>query len=265
MNTKSRITSIQKANTLDASVTGIPSFSLSELHLKTDLEFEIPTNLRLGHLAEKVVSELIKASTNYNVLYENIQLIENKKTIGEIDFIITNKETAQLIHLELAYKFYLYDPKISNNPINNWTGPNRKDSLTEKLEKLKSKQFPLLYLDAVKTMLGNLNIQSISQKLCLLPSLFIPYEYNENLNPVYKKSIKGYYIDFEKFINANHTNKKYYIPTKTAWGIDPSENKTWNDFESIKAYITICIQERQAPLCWQKKGDSYQSFFVVWW
>jgi hypothetical protein len=39
-------------------------------------------------------------------LYENIQVIEDK-TIGEIDFIIEDKNTKQVIHMELAYKFYL--------------------------------------------------------------------------------------------------------------------------------------------------------------
>ena len=80
MKTKPRIASIIKANSLDFSSTGIRTFDLSELHLATDLEFQLPTNIRLGHLVEKIVSELIKASTNYTVLYENIQVVENKKS-----------------------------------------------------------------------------------------------------------------------------------------------------------------------------------------
>ena len=116
--------------------TGLPSFNLSELQLQPDLDFALPTNIRLGHLAEKIVSELIKLSANYNVLYENIQIIDGKKTIGEIDFIIEELKTKALIHMELAYKFYLFDPTISSEPINNWIGPNRNDSLNEKLDKL---------------------------------------------------------------------------------------------------------------------------------
>jgi hypothetical protein len=49
-------------------------------------------------------------------LYENIQVIEDKKTIGEIDFLL-KKNTKQVIHMELAYKFYLFDPSISSEPI----------------------------------------------------------------------------------------------------------------------------------------------------
>lgn len=152
MKTKSRIASILKTNSLDFSITGLQTFNLSELDLIKDLEFQLPTNIRLGHLAEKIVSELIKSSSNYKVLYENIQVIEGKQTIGEIDFIIEELKTKTLIHMELAYKFYLYDPNISSEPINNWIGPNRNDSLKEKLEKLKRKQFPLLYHTRTKSI-----------------------------------------------------------------------------------------------------------------
>ena len=51
--------------------------------------------------------------------------------------IIEDINAKQVIHMELAYKFYLFDPNISSESINNWIGPNRNDSLNEKLEKLK--------------------------------------------------------------------------------------------------------------------------------
>ena len=265
MKTKSRITSILKTNTLDASITGLQTFNLSALRLKTELEFELPTNIRLGHLAEKVVSGLIKASNNYKVLCENIQIIKDKQTIGEIDFIIEEIETKQFIHLELAYKFYLFDPAISSEPMHNWIGPNRNDSLKEKLEKLKGKQFPLLHHPSAKSAFDTLEIDTVSQALCLLVSFFIPYEYNEKFDPVYEKAIKGYYFNFETFISLDTSEKSYYIPSKKEWGMDPSENEIWTDFKGIERYISTSMKEKQAPLCWQKYNDSYIAFFIVWW
>lgn len=265
MKNKSRITSILKTKNLDFSITGLPSFNLSELNLVTDFDFQLPTNLRLGHLAERIVSELIKASTNYNVLYESIQLIEDKKTIGEIDFILEDIRTKQLIHMELAYKFYLFDPSISSKSINNWIGPNRNDSLKDKLEKLKRKQFPLLYHHSTGKILNKIKIDTISQTLCLLVSLFIPYEYSTHFNPLYEKYIKGYYLDLETFISLNHPDKTYYIPAKTEWGMNPSENEIWFNFSNIEQYINTSTQEKKALLCWQKYSDSYLSFFITWW
>ena len=264
MKTKSRISSILNASNLDFSITGLQTFDLSELNVVTDLEFQLPTNLRLGHLAEKIVSEFIKASTNFKVLYENVQIIEDKKTIGEIDFIIEDKNKKQLIHMELAYKFYLFDPNISSEPINNWIGPNRKDSLKEKLEKTKRKQFPLLYNDYAKSQF-DIAIDEVSQALCLLVSLFIPYEYKGNFNPVYEKAIKGYYLNMEAFIGFDNSEKTYYIPPKKEWGMDPSENEIWTDFNGVEKHINTCIKEKQAPLCWQKNKGTYSAFFIVWW
>jgi hypothetical protein len=265
MKTKSRIVSILKANSLDNSITGLQTFNLSELNLATDLEFQLPTNIRLGHLVERIVSELIKASTNYKVLYENIQLIEDKNTIGEIDFIIEEINTKQVIHMELAYKFYLFDPSISSKPINNWIGPNRNDSLKKKLDKLNNKQFPLLYHKCAKSKLNNIEIDGASQALCFLISLFIPYEYKASFSPIYEKAIKGFYLNFETFTNFDNSAKAYYLPSKKEWGMDPSENELWTDFNGVEKFINTSIKEKQAPLCWQKYNNSYLAFFIVWW
>ena len=265
MKTKSRIASILKTNCLDFSITGLPTFSLTALNLDTALEFQLPTNIRLGHLAERIVSQLIQLSTNYNVIYENVQVIENKKTIGEIDFIIEEIATKQLIHVELAYKFYLFDSTISSEPLNNWIGPNRNDSLKDKLAKLKSKQFPLLHHPCSNATFNNINLNQTSQALCLLVSLFIPYEYKTNLNPIYEKAIKGYYLDFETFINLDNSAKTYYMPAKKEWGMEPAENENWTSFSGVKQYINTCMEEKQAPLCWQKQEDAYIAFFIVWW
>lgn len=265
MKTKSRIESILKANCLDASVTDLQTFDLSELNLNSELEFQLPTNLRLGHLVEKIVAELIKSSTNYKVHYENTQLIEDKKTIGEIDFILENKNTQQLIHMELAYKFYLFDPSISSKIVNNWIGPNRNDSLREKLAKLKKKQFPLLYHPCAQSKFADIKTNEATQALCLLVSLFVPYAYKGQFSPTYQKAIKGYYLDKKTFISLDNPAKSYYFPPKKEWGMCPSENEIWTDFNSIEEQLCTSIEEEQAPLCWQKMEDSYLAFFIVWW
>ena len=268
MNTASRITSILKTSNLDYSITGVQPFNLSNLKLKADIEFELPTNLRLGHLAEKLVSELIKASSNYQVLYENIQLIENKITIGELDFVIEEVTTSQVTHVELAYKFYLYDPSLSATQLNNWIGPNRNDALHLKLEKLKQKQFPLLQHIAAKAALPAIDIANVNQALCLLVSLYLPYEFKGSIGAEYQKAVKGYYLNFETFKqlrSAANYYPSYHLPTKTAWGIDPAENETWNDFDSIEKQVKSSLDQKQAVLCWQKLSDTYEQFFIVWW
>lgn len=265
MNSKSRITSILKASSLESSITRWGSFDLSQLDLPSDTDFQLPTNLRLGHLAEKVVSRLIKLSSNYIILHENIQIIENGKTLGEIDFILQDLSSHQVIHMELAYKFYLLDPSISDHLINNWIGPNRKDSLIEKLDKLNRKQFPMLNQVISKSKFENLKIDETSQALCLLASLYVPYNSTIKLDPNYQKHIRGHYININSFIDSDKTNKAFYIPPKTDWGINPSENKNWSGFTSIEPIINKSMEEKHALLCWEKNEDVYSEFFIVWW
>lgn len=265
MNTQSRIASILQANTLDSSITGLQTFDLSALGLQSNLDFQLPDNLRLGHMVERLVSQLIQSSSTHTLLHENVQIAEGSRTIGELDFIIEQVDTKQVIHMELAYKFYLLDPSISSELIKNWIGPNRNDSLIEKLAKTKNRQFPLLYHHATQSALDEEIIREASQALCLLISLFVPYEYKERLDPMYEKAVKGYYLDYETFMRLDHPAKSYYIPPKSAWGIEPSENEVWTDVSGIEDQLKTCMEAKQAPLCWQKEGDTFSAFFVVWW
>ena len=265
MKTTPRISAILHTQVLDSSITGLASFSLSSLGLPAKLAVELPTNLRLGHLAEKAVSELLKTSSNYEVLHENLQIIEERDTIGELDFIIQEVESAQVIHLELAYKFYLYDPQLSLKPINCWIGPNRNDSLIEKLDKLKEKQFPMLHHPATKAALRPLNTNEISQALCLLASLYVPYGQTTDFANSYQAAIKGYYLDNATLLRLDNSGKQYYVPDKKEWGMDPSEHRRWSPLEDISAQINTSLEEQRAVLCWQKEGAEYLEYFVVWW
>lgn len=265
MNTKSRIASVGKGISLDASITGVPTFHLAQLQWQEELDFPLPTNIRLGHLAEKIVSGCIKASIHYKVLYEQVQILENQKTIGEIDFILENQKDNQLLHVELAYKFYLYDPSISTESLQNWIGPNRNDSLIEKLDKLKSKQFPLLYHSCTAAALNTIDIARVAQVLCLVVSLFVPYGFKTKLAPAYEKAIKGYYLNFETFKDLDAPEKGYYIPSKKEWGMDACEQENWSSYQEVANQIQSSLHEKQSVLCWQKNGQTYLSFFIVWW
>lgn len=265
MESKERIVSILETPILDFSSFGFEPFYLSQLVLPKLPEIEIKEKVRLGHRVEKIVSDLIKASTNYNIRYENLQIKEGNQTIGEIDFILEEIISKQLIHLEVAYKFYLFDPSLSSSPFNNWIGPNRNDSLKDKVAKLKNKQFPLVYKPQTKAVLTDVDTVNIKQKLCLLTSLYVPYQTEVKLEPEYQKAIKGFYIKYDLFKNIASKNNYFYMPAKKDWGINPASTKEWYSYQEIEMQLTTAIEEKQAVLCWQKNNDTYSEYFIVWW
>ncbi len=261
----SRIASVLSSKSLGEEITGFPSFELSDLNLPPSLNIELPLNRRLGHFIEVIVSNCIKSSENYRMIDESIQIIEDKNTLGELDFILEEKANSRLIHLELAYKFYLYDPGLSQSQVENWIGPNRNDFLIKKLEKLRHKQFPLLHHASVKKRLQVEKTDQIDQRLCLLASLYLPFQKEVVLDSVYHDFIKGYYFTLEEFEREHSPNKRYYLPTKTEWGIDPSTNKSWSSYADIEEELIESLTGKRSRLCWQKVGDEFQEIFVVWW
>jgi len=265
LNTVSRVDSILQTPHLDASVTGCSTFSLTALEVPESINVVLPSNLRLGHLIERIVAQLIRSSANYNILHENLQISDGNHTIGELDFIIQHTATAQVTHLELAYKFYLYDPNLSSEPINNWIGPNRNDSLREKLHKVKNKQFPLLFDERTVGQLEDLNLKSVSQALCLLVNLYVPYEFSETLAPVYQKAVRGYYLKYETLLRHHSAGKTYYLPSKKEWGMDPSSHTAWAKLEELTAQFAASHAEKRALLCWQNDQGTISEFFVTWW
>ncbi|WP_415859547.1 DUF1853 family protein [Aureibaculum sp. 2210JD6-5] len=109
------------------------------------------------------------------ILTENIQVQHDKRTVGELDCILIKDNTP--IHLEIIYKFYLYDNSVGSSEIEHWIGPNRNDTLLKKLTKLKEKQLPLLYSEHTKPILDdfNLNPKIINQLVYFKAQLFTPY------------------------------------------------------------------------------------------
>jgi hypothetical protein len=74
----------------------------------------------------------------YQLLGHSIQKIEGAKTLGELDFLILNKETQEIEHWEVALKYYLGEADLH---LEQWIGLNRQDTLSKKLYHFTNKQF----------------------------------------------------------------------------------------------------------------------------
>lgn len=222
----------------------------------------------LGKRLEKFFEFGIQNSENIDLLVANLQVSKEKITLGELDYIIKDNATRTVIHIELVYKFYLYDPALSNE-ISRWIGPNRNDSLLQKVDKLTSKQLPLLYNLQTQKYLEELNLkaESIVQQVCFKAQLFIPKSISKNnYDLVNEECIAGYWITLAEFKTSDYKDSEYFIPLKQDWPIMPIESLEWCSREAIFIQLEELHFRKKSPLIWRKniKG-TFERFFVVWW
>ncbi|UMB60483.1 DUF1853 family protein [Lutibacter sp. A80] len=237
------------------------------LETKNTTQFNgaIVKNQRLGKRVERFLSHQLQQDNSIEILVENIQIQNNKITLGELDCILMQNNKP--IHLEVIYKFYLYDATVGKTALEHWIGPNRKDSLIEKLNKLKNKQLPLLYNPFTKPLLKKLNLEttSIQQQVLFKAQLFIPYQIkNIDFNALNQDCVKGFYIHFNELQQFNTC--KFYIPTKINWLQEIETQSKWLNFETFSQKLEVFIHQKIAPLCWLKNSNGEtEKFFVVWW
>ena len=242
-------------------------FSLFEVeHTDTKLRQEPNSNLVFGKRMEKYFAQYLQASSRYELIEHNIPVTENKITKGELDFIIRDLKEQSIVHLEMACKFYIFDPKISDQSLKCWIGPNRKDSLIHKLTKLKEHQFPLINHPETKKQLNELFDPEveIQQKLFLPGLLFLPYEYDYTFKVLNKAAYAGFWVTKAQFETVNFEDSQFIIPPKKDWLIAPALGHNWLSLAEARNLIEESIKHHKAPLCWCKTKDGfYRRFFVL--
>ncbi len=245
-------------------------YNLTQFEInQTPISFSvnIDSNLRLGKYIERFVSHQLLNDDSTEIISENIQLFRDKITVGELDCLLLKNNKP--IHLEIIYKFYVYNPDTTNkkDPLHCWIGPNRKDSLVEKLEKLQNKQLPLLYSKECLTYLKNINLESseIKQQVYFKAQLFVPYSRkNNSYGAINLECIKGFYLHHNEVQIYN--DAKFYIPSKKDWLIIPHTNVNWLTYQEYLLESNYYLLRKFSPLCWLKTSTGELSkFFLVWW
>lgn len=74
----------------------------------------------------------------YTLLAHSLQIIEGKATLGELDFLIYNRDSQCIEHWEVALKYYLAEADAC---LVHWYGLNRQDTLYKKLQHFAQQQF----------------------------------------------------------------------------------------------------------------------------
>ena len=230
-----------------------------------DIEIIKPTKfLRLGQLVEYFLFSEMKTNSDIEIIGQNIQVIENKITIGELDCLILDNHKP--VHIEIVYKFYLYDELLPGKEIDKWIGPNRNDALKQKLTKLKNKQLPLLHLTKTAEIVNSLGYKSelFDQSVHFKAQLFTPLKFNKNkINLLNKNCIQGFYITLKEL--HLFSADLFYIPDKLDWLVEPHNEVTWISLEDCQMNVKIQHLKKRSVLVWIKTRDSIEKCFIVFW
>jgi len=239
----------------------------SVLSKPTGIKFnqELPKNIRLGKRVEQFLFYQLMQEPQVSILGTNLQIQQEKHTLGEMDalVLIANKP----VHLEIIYKFYVFDDSVETTELLRWIGPNKQDSLIQKLDKLKNKQLPLLYHPETSKYLEkfNLNAAEIQQQVIFKAQLFVPYNKPKPaftlLNPA---CVVGHSI--KKELLPQFKTSKFYIPRKENWLLEPHPQVDWLLYETFMEALNPILEDKTSPLVWIKQNNGELSkCFVLWW
>lgn len=251
---------------------GLQQFDLPEQNISLEnLETKIPSlarNFVLGKRMESFFEFCLEENRQFTILAANIQISKERITIGELDFLLKDLFTNKTFHIEMVYKFYVYDANFSSE-MQRWIGPNRKDSLLQKVEKLKEKQFPLLFKPETEDLLQSLGIKNkeVIQKTYFKANLFIPKSLQKQKFPnIDSACIAGTWVHFNEFNSVTYQEFEFFLPKKQDWPIDPQYGDTWVSHSEIIKEIWTHFHKKKSPLVWIKKpGNEFERLFVVWW
>jgi len=166
--------SLLKSPLLAGDLPAAPRFDRSKLAFSEE-GFDLNTKQKLGHLYEDVLSRALHGSAQFEVIAKHVQIFtEDRRTLGELDFVLFEAARQRYIHLELAVKFYL---AVQVKGTWMYPGPDPRDHWERKLERMESHQFKLAQSPEAKALLRDKwNIPSIDPEQLIYGVIFSPID-----------------------------------------------------------------------------------------
>ena len=127
------------------------------------------TGWRVGHYFEALVGHWIQALPGWTLLAANHPVRHEKQTLGAYDFILRNSE-GQVEHWEVAVKFYLR--RDLGSEWRSWVGPNQRDRLDKKVNRMRDHQLVLSRREVGLAALEPLGVSEIHRRVALLKGCF---------------------------------------------------------------------------------------------
>ncbi|OZG74012.1 hypothetical protein BTA51_09540 [Hahella sp. CCB-MM4] len=181
----------------------------------------------LGPYFETLWRFSIEHSQSHSLLAHGLQVTDEKRTLGEFDFLLQDKASQAIIHQEIAVKYYLGvglpAPADTDQKLNAadcaWFGPNSIDRLDLKLHKLVQQQILLSDRRESQETLKRLDINTPPAKQILMKGyLFQPL--NDDLPApafCHPEAAFGRWLPLESIHQLEPISDRWAILPKLRW------------------------------------------------
>ena len=173
------------------------------------------------NLVGKKFEALLKFWFSYSPWFElkasSVQLIRDGRTVGEMDFIVFDKYSEELLHIEAACKYYYSRGGLST--WSDWWGPNHADRLDIKMEKFKT-QTKLSKTVEGRLKLAELNLENPISVVFLKGYFFYPFNglgATSRPHLAHPHHQAGWYLTQNQLESYCDTPRQWVILPKSHW------------------------------------------------
>jgi uncharacterized protein len=221
---------------------------------------------RLGNYFETLWAYWLSANPRFELLGRNLQINDQGRTLGELDFIVLDRAIGKCLHWEVAVKFYLGRGDTSLQC--NWLGPGRKDRLDLKVGHLLNRQLKLGSHPLVREWCDNRGIRIDAHAVILKGRLYYPLDrdgqrnFPHNANP---RHLRSRWLTQAQFCRLYSPERRFVPLTHGGWMEDMPALGQHSAYRADRLVEMLESGELRLPLhvCEQNGAINVDRLFIV--
>lgn len=171
---------------------------------------------RLGEHFENIVHFHLNNNDQISDIYRNIQIKREKRTLGEMDFLVNLG--GDWIHLEVALKLYLLDG--DNRQLASFIGTRRDDCLATKWQRMLDHQLQLCQLPEAQEQLQTMGIASFPQPAVWVKGWLFYHPRQATVEapyPVNPDHLRGWWVTWSELSLIATEGERFILVRKPDW------------------------------------------------